>query len=438
MKKVFFGLLFLATLFSSCSKKVDLMQDKKVEFAKDKSFDFLAKNLAISLQDKSILKFIHKEAIKIEDGDYDVLLAKIKNQSIEVNSENKIVQKTFKEAILGNSSSTNSRNLNNYLDSLNLAYPLLQIAIPEQEGMVTENLNLDEVDPWVVVLPPDLDDQIVTELKAYNTQGEEFWISALEQPNHLVIVVGESERITALPNDNDPYMSGNKSVTRSGCDYPSPMFQGSEYNYYLNDAINDYLICTNSPIVMTDSGAVGGGGLGSGGPVPQTCERDARYEYDEIVKVRFSTIEAMRAAEPWYKGRIELYCIISFGAPQPEGFNTLRKNFTRNRMDYGYEGKVEWVLANTETVMWAPNQLGDRICFRWYEEDGGRELNIKLGFTVAFPGGNNVTGEANYKINKKDDVLGESWVYYCSKANGTATEGPQFSTKDILFQVRER
>ena len=124
--------------------------------------------------------------------------------------------------------------------------------------------------------------------------------------------------------------------------------------------------------------------------------------------------------------------------PQPEGFNTLRKNFTRNRMDYGYEGKVNWVLANTETVMWAPNQLGNRISYSWYESDGGRDINVKFGFTIGFPSASSVTGEVNYNIQKRDDILGQSWVNYCDKANGTATEGPQFSTGDILFQVRER
>jgi hypothetical protein len=76
MRVISFLSCLLVFTFYSRRQKINLDKDfndnrNEVIYSMDTSFDKFASKFAISLQNKAILNFVKREAIKQEDGDYD-------------------------------------------------------------------------------------------------------------------------------------------------------------------------------------------------------------------------------------------------------------------------------------------------------------------------------------------------------------------------------
>lgn len=119
----------------------------------------MAQNLSSSMSDPDVRSFIKSRANEQFDGDYNFLFELTKDDQVGAKSSNRS-SRSFGDLLTGNAASLNSgfRQTQNFLDSISLLHPLLQIAIPE-----LENSNLDDWDsnseiPLVAYVPYDYDE----------------------------------------------------------------------------------------------------------------------------------------------------------------------------------------------------------------------------------------------------------------------------------------
>jgi hypothetical protein len=101
--------------------------------------------------------------------------------------------------------------------------------------------------------------------------------------------------------------------------------------------------------------------------------------------------------------------------------------------------KPAWKSINTEIVTWDKSVYGNAMHYFWVEKDPGTTTTYSTSFSSKFDnsGGTSstVTSQLSFTITDGDDLLGESIVAYCDKANN---EGYEYSTGRVNFNVKER
>lgn len=195
-------IIFLMTLLS-CSKKEtnpgDSITNNEIETFDNTEYNKMMKSIAIAVSESmnenpEFRHLLKAEALKMFDGDYDILLSKIsnieisRNESVLKNSNEKIKVKDLLGAKISERSMLKSGG--NILDELNEAFPLLQIAIPvHAEEWVPE-----EYTPTVTFLPEEYDDATTEVLTGYDKDGNLEYLDVRNEPDVPVIVISQNER----------------------------------------------------------------------------------------------------------------------------------------------------------------------------------------------------------------------------------------------------
>jgi len=188
-------------IVTSCNEPVsleelDVSTDKSL---KDEALSQLSVNLASSFENSNVKAFIKNKSLELIDGDYNFLVAMNHSETIESsNTGSRSKNLLFSEVLAGkNSSASNARVLDDsFIEDLLKEFPLLQVAVPELESLSVENWDVENEDPLVAYVPETIVDD---KIEAYDKEGNVHYLSASEEPDRLVIVISENERIMALP-----------------------------------------------------------------------------------------------------------------------------------------------------------------------------------------------------------------------------------------------
>jgi hypothetical protein len=161
---------------------------------------------------KSFRNLIKEEALKMFDGDYDVLLSNIVNYSIETAEssvksagESYCVRDLLQSHFKSSSGQVENKSSGSVIDDLISKYPYLQISVPvNAEKWVDETYV-----PVVTFIPFEFDEATTTEVTGYTSDGNTIALDAVFPPEEPVIVVSMNERIDIIDEPKGPVIPPN-------------------------------------------------------------------------------------------------------------------------------------------------------------------------------------------------------------------------------------
>jgi lipoprotein len=338
MNRLFFALVAICATFMlfSCNNEENSM----TSFSKGNNDadvyppQYFARVLALSLKDEALRDFIKEEAAKQKDGDYDILIAEVIDRNIGSNGtlrsgmtdETPTLRDHLKQNDLSDSR-TSSITLQSVLKEIETNYPSLQIAVPNMENASWKEVVSGSSPFFVAFLPKDYKEG--DDIVAYDQKGKEHLLDGREEPKTPVIVISESERITAIP---------------ASTQIP-PKYK--EMSSYYKNALYTYISEKYENAEPKNISFLRTGSLHT------------------IRKAKFASQSAMRRYEPWTKGRPEVCVIISnntqhieheFGDKGWWNGNTNMLNYQFTMDEYTYRD-----LLTHSTV--------SALAFIWYEKD---------------------------------------------------------------------
>lgn len=147
---------------------------------------------------KDFRKLIKKEALAKFDGDYDVLLSRIMNETVKVdNATNSLrsetsysVEDLLNDYYVSSDTAKLRATTPSVIGSLSSKYPDLQVSVPVH----AEKLNEDSV-LLLTFIPAEYEDGVTKTLPGYDLNGNQVKIDAINAPDKPVIVIGLNERI---------------------------------------------------------------------------------------------------------------------------------------------------------------------------------------------------------------------------------------------------
>ena len=400
----------------------------------------LAQNLAASLVNSEVRNFLKEKTVQQFDGDYNFLIENSKEDQITTTSNGRTESVTFGQLLAGASSNSSARQSATFLDSLSELYPLLQVAIPELEVGDAESWNTASDPPLVAFVPSDYDESnqeaIIT---AYDFEGNEYELLASEEPNQLVIVISENERLIALPKPNSINGRASGYPVFNNCPIAalSAYHESETHLYYFKDDVYPMLNrCSGGGSSGGGSGG-GSGGESDGGSGTPSCDRDRKSGKDNLRMVKFQSMNLLRKAESWFAGQVELRAIIVIGSENSNDFDKIEKFSKRKRYEYReckwFKCETIWRDINAEILTWNKDEIGNRMKYEWIEEDSGIDVDIEISLPIKIKG-KNVEGKIKVKVPKKHTRLGSSYVEYCDDTDGN---GRQYNTDYLFFKVNQ-
>jgi hypothetical protein len=285
----------------------------------NQALEKLARAFALAVKDVEFRKFIKAEVGKKFDGDYEFLY-KFAREKRFIDGESfetklgKGYSKVFKQGL--NEGISRVKELVELIPKFNIAVPVN-----------FEKWDAENYVPLVAYHPVGVDDKLVRRVKAFDSEGNEYWLDAWKAPDFPVIVLGVNERVD--DNGNVRYFS-----------LPN-----------MRESIDD------------GGGGVGGGGGGSNDQQPR---QNGCLEILEAVNVLYD-------AEPWTKGDAEIRLKIQ-GEANP-GMDLTCQYFD------GYNDGSGWRYPNRNLMNWWTNNYGNYLIYFWYEEDVGG-VNLPVEITV--------------------------------------------------------
>ncbi|MEM9340310.1 MAG: hypothetical protein AAGA66_16365 [Bacteroidota bacterium] len=399
---------------------------------KDQISTKLAKNLASGLVNIETRNFLKQKTIQQFDGDYNFLIENSKNDQITTNSNGRTTTLTFGEILAG--SNSGARESDDFLRSINDLYPLMQVAIPELEVGDAKTWDTETTPLLVAFIPSNYDESNEnTIISAYDFEGNHYELKSNEEPDQLVVVISENERLIAIPKSEDtPGGSRTNGTKRIGtCPIlMDPYHESETHLYYFKEDVY--------PILNGCAGGGGGGGGtgGSGSGSSDKCDREKNSDKkDHLLQAKFKDKGALRQVENWLSGKPEVTLYLSRGVYQANGSHT-----TQTLMyTIGKEGwftrtgvlrklKITWKIIEADLFRWDPSRFGDEMVYSWIEEDdpifeGGASWNANLDLTFLNTSIGNVdfSGTASFSIGGQDDRMDQSFVEYCDNTDGNGT-----------------
>jgi hypothetical protein len=291
----------------------------------NQALEKLVRAFALAVKDVEFRKFIKAEVGKKFDGDYEFLY-KFAREKRFIDGESfetklgKGYSKVFKQDI--NEGISRVKELVELIPKFNIAVPV------NFEKWDDENYV-----PLVAYHPVGVDDKLVKKVKAFDSEGNEYWLDAWKAPDFPVIVLGVNERVD--DNGNVRYFS-----------LPN----------------------------MRESEDDGNGGVGGGGSYVKTYKLKAIY-------YRCNNADF----EGWFGGAPEFYIHVYYWDIMRGFINgPIRTDF----YDITSEGTyyVNRPIYDNATIQ--PNLLVDKIKVEVFEDDGGllgRDDVVELTWRYPYP-----------------------------------------------------
>jgi hypothetical protein len=408
--------------------------------ARDIQLSGLARNLAASMESAEVRSFIKAKAKTQFDGDYNFLLETTKELSINASSG----ARTFSDFITGlDRGLVTEKESEDLLTELSADYPLIQVAVPELNVGTVEEWDIQSHIPLVGYIPSNFQEGVAGSIiPAYDSEGNYYELDGAKEPDQLVVIISENERLITVDNNNNqgrleaPYLDDECQMQRI-----YPFHKSTSHTYYFRSQhfsmMNELILC----------GGGGGGGTGGGGSGDtNTCSRENDSRKDYINKAMFKDYGTLRQVESWTAGKPEVRLIVTFAQPLvSSGFFFSGLSYAMGEHGW-FERKwfKEWTVMKNfddQIVQWDPENYGDRMYYTWIEEDPGGSIsfNFNVSSTFHFLNNNiaNVTanGAAQLNIGGNDDMIaGPIPVEYCDNTRG---EGTEYRTP-MIFWVNQQ
>jgi hypothetical protein len=338
-------LLFSISIFVCCNKDEMNINTGIAKTEQDLKLESLAKAFAKTLTNNTNIAGL-QEAVNIKfDGDYDLLFAKLVSDELKQGN------------ILAQSLENNLE-----YDGIELIkeMPLLNISVPYINEKT--NINTLSTSPWVVYVPSDFSEQKTKFVLGFNAKGTSKQFSVANAPDEAVVVIGQNERVIALPK-------GQKST---GKGLPIANINNSDFDYFNIAPIGD-----GTP--------GGGGGTGSG-----TTRVSGNMEYVKLI--HFTDIQAVEA---WVLGAPEIRLRVFAGASGSQ-LSSYYLNPSRNSCENTD------LTVNIEVINWRWSDYGNYLLYDWREEDGGNAMTV--GYSS--PSSQYGSVSISFTMNEKDDEIG--------------------------------
>jgi hypothetical protein len=327
----------------------------------NEALERLAISLAMVLDDVRLRRFIKREVGRKFDGDYEMLYKFVRSYRFSDGEsfEDKLIE-GYRRMRLRNGVRVGRLRARGIVSSL--ISRILSIPVN------FERWNAENYIPLVAYHPVGVDDKEVKKIKAFDVDGNEYWLDARETPDFPVIVLGINERVN---------------------DEGRVRYRGIPQMQLLDDGIDD-----------------GGGGGGSGGSGSNNNLPPRQWGAREILE----KLQVLDDQEPWTKGDPEIVLQIR-AKNKPSGPFLFEAN------NFGWDGAgtpwgddyTGWRTYNWEMFDWL-QENGEWVVFYWYEDDWDWSLGIKTTVTIKIFG-IPFQFKVNLTIGDSDDVYGEKMVY---------------------------
>ncbi len=199
---ILFVLVSFATCITSCKKDIvetkesnEVLVPKKYELQVntsqinnvliDKNREDLSNIISEALQNVEFRKLLKKEALKQQDGDYDVLYQNIKSKSVDKGRT--VEDYLFESYINKKGVKATKKDFNKLIASV----PDFQISIPVNCKKWETSTQI----PLVAYVPTNFDEKTIKYIKAFDVKGNIYYLSAQEEPEVPVIVLSSCERM---------------------------------------------------------------------------------------------------------------------------------------------------------------------------------------------------------------------------------------------------
>lgn len=364
--------------FQACKKELgdeDTIEERPISEKKqvlmkiDQDIDFIAKQLASSLNKKEIRQFIKNEALKKFDGDFDILYKDAKNKIIN--------GQTFQNHLAGSGnipvnttkSTSSTSEQSKKIEGIGNYVPLLNIAVPVN----IEKWDTEIFTPLVAIRSIDYDEKTTEKVKAYDKDGNIHWLDARKQPDFPVVVIGLNERTIETVNGDVVLKSSNNSYKKPTNNKVLQPSTTSNYFYDPNEG---------------SSGGVGGG------PTSNTGKYHINGCYEYLTGINCTDITQY---EGWIAGAPELRLRIFYADFQNAKFDDSKEISILMEPNNRSDVNDKWWELGTSQQLWTWNyqDTGISQLYSWYEEDesisfsGDKLVEIAGSYKqlVALPGG---------------------------------------------------
>ena len=197
MKKLVFATLLLVA-FVSCNKQQPQIDIRQENVNGRNEYNAQISELAAVLNKALIHSSDFRSTVKIEtekrfDGDINVLFSDLVKKDITIETKSGNTQLSVRDYLNGFYNVTKSSS-QSIVDSLQKAYPLLQVAIPVHSDEWNGSTPLK-----VAYVPSPFDEKNTTTIPAICPDGSWVSLDAKSEPNEPVIVLSQNERSSGLP-----------------------------------------------------------------------------------------------------------------------------------------------------------------------------------------------------------------------------------------------
>lgn len=435
---IIFSIIFVT---ASCSSVMDEqvqvtdVQERTID-EKNAMIECYAQLLASTMGHSSVRNAIKDEALKMFDGDNDVLVSTFHDiQLSEVTDVRQLLQN--QQICLTKSSLGNVVDIDEIQDE----FKNLQISVP----LYCDEWDADNYVPLVAFLPYDYDEMSTTEIVAFDTLGREHLLSTEEDPDVPVVVVSISERVddagefiyAPIPIDSMIVYPVVPSVPSAGVEPSIPtdfsVFHSAARSFELN--WSDVSDETGYEIYRKKQGEAGYKLIGTTGRnvnyyVDNNLEAGKMYSYKLraingnnysaytptmssyaasrndgvrlVVSGLYFTKESLKAVEKWPSGAPEIRLRVVRGIENSEKADLV---FESPKLEPARRADIvdKWWSCSLDIMSWYVNAYGTVLTFDWREEDWNQKLEFvlngsyesKLGESSTIKPGGSVTIPAN-------------------------------------------
>ena len=360
--RLFSCLIAIFAIFA-CEKQYEQSTDTTVpDISVDESASAFAKILASSMNNSEMLDFIKEMADQRFDGDENFLIMDKLDDKATKSSH------TFYDMLASTvTKSSGAYDLDNLVEAIKLNDPLLQVYVMNSE------LWDSGIEPVVVLLPENYDDERLCTLTVYQMDGKSYTISSEDEIEDApVVVLSRNERTIVektKKEGNDAYYSNDI------------------YDYFLKEHL---YTTTNSKKELTTKSS---NSIEQEVAVLMGTEFTNSYrnlnssKTDYVTDVTINDKEAWKAIESGWLGDPELTLYIVYGDRSGDDMVIKHKNSLNSNDKFEITGNVfknrnniriyPW---NQETMTWSLYENGSDMVYAWNEED-------------------NSTGDKSYYVN---------------------------------------
>lgn len=458
MKKILIAAVSIVLLASCTNDDLDVTPIQNAEkYSVEQKTELIssyAQMLAAAIGDPEVRKIIKSEAQLKFDGDYDILTETLHN--IELKENQSTVQKLLASSCVMTRAGEGgfTGDLDALIKEIQTQFPNLQVSVPVHcDEWDTENYI-----PLVAFLPYDYDDQVATEIEAFDTNGNSYILSLEEDPEQPVIVVSISERV----DRNGNFKGGDASyvnfedvevfTTRSAPSTPSDInlfHAGAEtlelgwadssnetgyIVYRKSESGTTYSVIANLPANQNyyiDSNVVAGVKYSykvrainndgeSGYSTTISTFASARNDGESLkIKRMYFTKSALKAVEKWASGAPEIRLRVVYG--DKDSATTV---FTSGILEPKKRGDINgsWWNKSVDITNWCTNVIGTVLTFDWREEDWDDDVTFTIQASYEQKGENwsiQAGGSVQFSGDDGGDIIGNTLVHYWDEANKT-------------------